>query len=56
MIMPLACAQEPTSRTEQMEQIRTDKQARLWPETYARPREETKQLRRAWAFGGSSLR
>ena len=32
MIVPLACAQQATSRTEQMEQIRTDKQARLWPE------------------------
>ena len=29
---PLACAQQATSRAEQMEQIRTDKQARLWPE------------------------
>ena len=29
---PIACAQQATSRTEQMEQIRTDKQARLWPE------------------------
>ena len=32
VIVPLACAQEATSRAEQMEQIRTDKQARLWPE------------------------
>ena len=32
VIVPLACAQQATSRTEQMEQIRTDKQARLWPE------------------------
>jgi outer membrane protein assembly factor BamA len=28
----LGFAQQPTSRTEQMEQIRTDKQARYWPE------------------------
>ena len=32
MIFPLVRAQQPTSRTEQMEQIRTDKRARLWPE------------------------
>ena len=53
---PLACAQQATSRTEQMEQIRTDKQARLWPEHTPGLVKTTKQLRRAWSFGGSSLR
>jgi hypothetical protein len=32
VMAPLACAQPAASRAEQMEQIRTDKEARLWPE------------------------